>query len=269
MNANATCGCGFLESSEIDRMLDGGLPPERTEEFRRHIDSGCMACSLLAADMETFRDVLEGGNTDGEAGEFEYRAEMLGRILARRARKGRGVSIHRMLSVAAAFFLAAICLVALLRDSGLPGSTVTLPGGGTYDVEAMPFQRPPALRGEPAGTDLWKLAGEAYEDEEFGEAADHLSRIDPEDAGKADAELYRGISLHMTGEYRAALEALGNARRLAESDDLPVGAVTWFQGLVHLAMEDEPAAREALATSVEAGGVYSGRAAGLLERLGP
>ena len=45
MNSNTqTCGCGFLDLDEVDRLLDGRIDADRESEFRDHLRSGCMAC---------------------------------------------------------------------------------------------------------------------------------------------------------------------------------------------------------------------------------
>lgn len=264
-------GCGFLSFRETASLADDRLAPERSREFRAHVESGCLPCALLAADLETWRDVVEGSIGAEEREEFSARKEMLGRRLRRemagrsdRAERARRPRLfYRGLAAAAAVFVTVLAVTVMLHDPGLPGSMVTLPDGGSWEVEAMPFRPPPTLRGEPDRADWWKLAGEAYAAGDYREAEEWLARIDD-----TDAALYRGACLHLLGEYAAAVDVLARARRSAETEDLPVGAITWYQGLALLGLGEVESAREALETCRDAGGAYAVEAGELLEALG-
>jgi hypothetical protein len=237
-------------------------------EFEKHEAGGCGPCSLLAADIQVHREVVEQGLLDGERREFmaargralESLRQAAGASGARRPRLP-----HIWLLGAAAAAVVCIFLLAwpFLRRPVEP-VVVTLPTGGDIIMEAMPFSAPPVLRGEESPVDLWSKAEEAYVNGRFRKAARHLRAIEEQQPGHADTSLYLGISLLMTGRPAEARTELATARKRAAALELPQSAAAWFEALAALAEGDRAGARRALEAAAEEGGLYAERARELL-----
>jgi len=274
-------GCGFLEPEELERALEGGLDAGRLAAFERHVEQGCGACALLAADLELFAEVLAGGASEAERAEFDSRSELLSRRLAREVARRGGAGADRAAEPAArrpasfvrrwGYAVAAVLVLAIgfgvLRFSGPEGIAVLLPDGGRLVEAPMAFSLPPTLRGEADAGAVWREAGRAYEAGRYDEAAGLLDEIGDADPGAADAALYRGVALLAAGDAAAARRSLALARERAERDDLPTGSIDWHAALAALVEGDVEAARRDLERVRDAGGAYAERAAALLERL--
>jgi len=272
MAGTETAGCGFLTSTEIEQAIEDRLDAERSEAFERHVDEGCTECAMLAADLETFRAVVEGGPLETERRESDRQAEMLRARLRREAGKQRLSQRPRRAFAgwgwaiaAASVMVAAMGLWLVIGPGG--GDTIRLPGGGIVELTPKPYSAPVTLRGEAGLERLWRDAGRAYEEGRFAEAARLFGEIEGRAPRQVDAPLYRGVSLLLDGRTAEAHEALARARSIAVEEDLPAASILWYQALALLRDGDAAGARPLLEQARAAGGPYGELASELLSRF--
>ncbi len=258
--------CTFLTDAELDALIEGKLAVERLEAFRAHA-MDCDACALLAADVDVMRDLAEHGPSERELSEYRsLEPEAHGAAGTAAAASAETASSdaapvpraggYRWLAVAA-MLIVAVGLGVLLRPVGPGGPSVELPGGERLRFEAMVFDAPPTLRGQPDLEQLWQQAREAYDSQNWSEAAGVLEQVEALDPEDSDAALYRGIALLMTDRYDEAVEALARSRRLKQELEDPLSAPLWFEALAHLGADRPAEALPLLDRAAETGGAYA------------
>jgi tetratricopeptide (TPR) repeat protein len=270
-------GCGFLRPREIDAYLDETLPQGRRDHFDRH-QMACPACALLAADLDVFRDVDDRGPLESERSEFGANEFIVKAHLRHGAQSAasdrRGGARFRFawnyaLGLATAAMIVALVAVPMLWDRSLDlgPPTLDLPGGISYEVQAMPFSERPAMRGQLSLADLWQQAGAAYTAGDFQAAEPLLAAIIERAPEDHDAKVYRGNALIMLGRYDEAVSVLRRARALGEEQGLHGADANYFLGIAAFKAGNAELAREALENARDAGGHHGREAARVLDGL--
>ncbi len=266
-------GCSFLGLEETRLHAEGRLGPDRIADWTRHIDDGCAECRMLAADLESYADLLANGAVGREREEFGRREQMLRKRMVQEAGSGAGAARRRIpagaMTAVAAVILFGVALFSFLnRDIRHPGEALTLPDGSTIAVQAMPFRPPPTLRGTVSKEEIWQAAEKAYARENYRKVEQVLTEV-VDGPDEIDALLYRGIALYMLGDHEPGLELLDAAWVIAVQNDLPQGAILYYRGLTLLAAGQPDQARTALEASAAAGGRFAAEAQELAGRLAP
>ncbi len=264
-------GCGFLSPAEVEAILDRRLSAQRSEEFENHSDT-CPDCLLLAADIEVFREVTDGGVLQSEEIEAARRSEMLAARLRREVRGRSSVARRSTLRrrwsapvAAAAVLILAVAGWIVLKQPTPPA--ILLADGSTLHIEAKAFSAPPVLRDRQDLAPLWAAAETAYVSGDFVEAERLLGKIGRKDPNEADAVLYRGVCLLMQDRPSDARPVLERALELAGDQGLSTASAHWYTALALLAEGDSESARRALAAAVKDGGTYGDKSRELLSRL--
>jgi hypothetical protein len=257
---DARSGCGFLDRREIEALLEDRLPDERRAEFVEHRATGCGPCVLLAADVETIRDVTVRGATNAEAAEFDaIKHRTLNRLHPRPA-SSSGTLWKAGMAAAAATVLIALMVFVIARPRSPQEIVVRLPHGGEIVVEPMPFSPPPVLRGSTPPDALWQRALLDYDGGRYRRAARSLRALEKRDPGSADASLYLGIAELLAGDTQRAREALARAREKARALDLSSAAACWYLALVEFLEGNASEGERLLSAAAAEGGPFGDRA---------
>ena len=258
-------GCGHLSPREIEQSLHGRLPVGRRTAFAQHQSEGCIPCSLLATDLEVFRNVFERGLLETERREFDgsraiTKARLRQELEAFDAKRGHKPLFRFSWNLAAGLAAAAMLAVLFIGPALIegPGDHVSIAG---IDVDAMTYSAPSMVRGAESHRELWARAGAAYNAGDYGAAERIFSKLEQGEFAR-DALLYRGVSLLMLGRHDEALEVLERSREIADG-----AAVNYYAGLAALGSGDRDLATRALEEAAASGGEFGERAQTALSLL--
>lgn len=267
-------GCGFLGGVEIEALLEDRLDGSRENVFQAHCGDGCAPCSLLAADLRVFHEVISTELLPSERQEFEQTRAATRALIRQRleafdeARQARSrLPWGRVAAMAAAAVLIAMVFVPQFLVGRSPGR-IELPNGEVYTIQPPPYSAPPAVRGGESLSALWDRAGAAYAAGDWGRAASEFGAILDREPRTYDASRWRGLALLMDGRHDAALRELRRAAEIAEEQlGRQEAGLLFHRGLAELAAGRTRNGMESLVRSRELGGEFGNQAAEILERI--
>ena len=255
-------GCGFLSDAEIDAYCSGSLGDDQLEAFAAHRLSGCRPCALFGADLQAYREVIEGGALESERRHFDQTApaqravfdELLAEpIPARTSRRfpNWALGLAAMIAIAGFFGVQ-------FFGPGPASPAIDLPDGARFAYQAP--VAPSLVRDGGA----FARGRSAFAAGDHAAAAAAFEAVEIEDPRHADALFFAGVSRLIEGRSDAATVLLERALALYEQQSFPLDEARYYLALASIDRGRTDFARELL-ESIEPGSQLP--AAELLEAL--